>query len=201
MAVTDFTLIRRSMMSRRASTVVVIIALAAGVALTLLRVDLQRSAAAVTDGPTQQAADAPQRHDTIDHVGGLLALVAGAMMSASAALIVFSLSRSVAQRRRSIAVLRLLGWSQARVGWLVLTEAAAIGLLGGVAGVAIRLIGSPVAAKVLLEMAGVVLPPRLDLAATLIVILGTIALATLAGVAPAIIASRAPVAPNLEPPR
>lgn len=198
MAVTDFTLIRQSMMSRRASTVAVIIALAVGVALTLLLVDLHSSAAAASDSTTSQAPDSQQLLETIDRLGGLLTAAAGVMMLAGAAAIVVSLCRSMGQRRRSIAVLRLLGWSPARVGSLVLTEAATFGLLGAVAGVGLWLIGSPVAARVLRETADVVIQPRIDVATTLIVMLCTIALATLAGVAPAMIAHRTLVVQNLD---
>ncbi len=197
MAVTDFTLIRRSVTSRPISTAVVIIALAAGAALMLLLVDLHSSTAAATNAATQPTPEALQQRENIDRVSGRLTAAAGATMLGGAVLLGLALCKSMGRRRRSIAVLRLLGWSRARVGAIVLTEAAMIGLLGALAGVAIWIIGSRAAAQVLQETAGVVVPPRLDPAVILTVMLCTIALATLAGVLPAFIAGRTPIARNL----
>lgn len=197
MAVTDFSLIRRSVRSHAISTAVVIIALAAGAALTLLLVDLHSSAGPATNGATPPTPEALQQRETIDRMSGRLTVAAGAMMLGGAVLLGLALCKSMGRRRRSIALLRLLGWSRARIGALVLTEAALIGLLGALAGVAIWIIGSPVAARVLHDAAGVVVQPRLDPATILIIMLSTMALATLAGVVPAILAFRTPVARNL----
>jgi hypothetical protein len=65
----------------------------------------------------------------------LFALVSAAIVGVAAVNIAHSFFRQVAERRREIGVLRAVGASARDVRRLILTEAAAIGLAGGVAGV------------------------------------------------------------------
>jgi putative ABC transport system permease protein len=67
----------------------------------------------------------------------LFALVSIAMVSIAAINIAHSFFRTVAERRRELGVLRAVGASSADVKRMVLGEAAAIGLAGGVAGVVV----------------------------------------------------------------
>ncbi len=65
----------------------------------------------------------------------LFALVSFAMVSVAAINIAHSFFRAVAERRRELGVMRAVGASASDVRRIVLAEAAAIGLLGGLVGV------------------------------------------------------------------
>lgn len=124
--------------------------------------------------------------------------MAGVVMVSSGISIMLALYNSMEQRQRQIAVLRVLGCSRARISSLVLTESAMIGLIGAITGIAVWFIGSKVAASILKDVLGLVVHPHLDLATTLIIVMATIALASLAGVVPSVVAYRTPVARNLK---
>ncbi len=125
--------------------------------------------------------------------------MAGVVMVSSGISIMLALYNSMEQRKRQIAVLRVLGCSRARISSLVLTESAMIGFLGAAAGIAVWLVGSQAAAAILKDMLGLVVTPRLDAATTLIILLATVALASLAGIVPSVVAYRTSVARNLRP--
>lgn len=127
-----------------------------------------------------------------------LALGAGILVSGAAS-VMLALWNSMELRRRQIAVLRVLGCSRPRILSLVLTESAAIGLLGAVAGVVVAVAGGDLAAELLARRTGVVIEPLLDARAAVIVTAATVVLAGLAGLAPAIRAYRTPVAEHLRP--
>jgi hypothetical protein len=67
----------------------------------------------------------------------LFALVSFAIVTVAAINIAHSFFRQVAERRRELGLYRALGATRADVGRLVLWEAAAIGLCGGLVGVAV----------------------------------------------------------------
>lgn len=113
--------------------------------------------------------------------------------------IMLALYNSMEQRRRQIAVLRVLGCTRGRIFGLVLTESAVIGMFGAIAGVLMSLIGVQVAAAAMKERVGLAIDPSLPPQAAVIVGAGAIALAALAGVVPAIMAYRTPVVRNLKP--
>lgn len=135
----------------------------------------------------------------IGSIDQLFVAMAAVVMVSSGIAIMLALYNSMEQRRRQIAVLRVLGSSRGRIGRLVLAESAAIGLAGAAAGVAIALIGGMVAAGVLRERLGLTIDPRLAIGSTAAVIGATVALACLAGLIPAAVAYRTPVAKNLKP--
>ena len=93
----------------------------------------------------------------------------------------------------------MLGCSRPRILGLVLTESAAIGLIGAVAGIFLAVGGGDVAAELLARRTGVVIEPLLDTKAAVLVTAATVLLASLAGLAPAIRAYRTPVADHLRP--
>jgi putative ABC transport system permease protein len=113
--------------------------------------------------------------------------------------ITLALYNSMDQRRRQIAILRVLGCSQRRVFGLVLTEAAIIGLLGALVGVVLALLGGAIVASIMRSSYGVHITPTLPPDLTLGVVVGAILLAALAGLLPAVLAYRTPVANNLKP--
>lgn len=133
---------------------------------------------------------------SIDQI--FIAMAAVVMVSSGIA-IMLALYNSMDQRRRQIAVLRVLGASRARVFGLVLTESAVLGLLGAAAGVVLCLLGSQLVATVMRGRLGLVVEPILPPDSALLVCAATIMLASLAGLTPALMAYRTPVARNLKP--
>lgn len=144
-----------------------------------------------------------------DTVGGLFSIVSNidqvllamaiAVMLSSGVSILLALYNSMEQRRRQIAVLRVLGATRARVFGLVLTESAIIGLLGGVLGLGLALIGGTMVTSVLAQRVGVVVEPSLPIDGYLMIVLAATALSCLAGVIPAIVAYRTSVVRSLRP--
>lgn len=125
--------------------------------------------------------------------------IAAVVMLSSGVGIMLALYNSMNERRRQVAVLRVLGCSQMRVFGLVVTESAVIGLLGAVCGVALAVIGAGVVAGVLKERLGLVIQPTFTASWGLGVIVATVGLAALAGLIPAVMAYRTSVANNLKP--
>ena len=113
--------------------------------------------------------------------------------------IMLALYNSMNERRRQIAVLRVLGSSRGRIFGLVVTESALLGVLGAVVGLFISLGGGLAAATVLQSRVGLVIRPVYGLEWVLLVVVGAVALAALAGVIPAVMAYRTSVAKNLRP--
>lgn len=144
-----------------------------------------------------------------DTVGGLFTIVSNidqvllamavAVMLSSGVSILLALYNSMEQRRRQIAVLRVLGATRTRVFGLVLTESAIIGLLGGVVGVGLALIAGSLVTRVLAQRVGIVVEPALPLDGYMIIVLAATALSCLAGVIPAIVAYRTSVVRSLRP--
>jgi putative ABC transport system permease protein len=132
----------------------------------------------------------------IDQV--LLAMAAVVMLSSGIG-IMLALYNSMEQRRRQVAVLRVLGCSRPRIFSLVLTESAMLGALGAAAGVVLCLVGVRAVAAVMRERLGLVIEPVLTADWLLGVVAGAILLAALAGVVPAVMAYRTSVAKNLRP--
>lgn len=144
-----------------------------------------------------------------DTVGGLFSIVSNidqvllamaiAVMLSSGVSILLALYNSMEQRRRQIAVLRVLGASRGRVFGLVLTESAIIGLLGGALGILVALGAGVLVTKVLAQRVGIVVEPALPIDGYLMIVLLTVALSCLAGVIPAIAAYRTSVVHSLRP--
>jgi putative ABC transport system permease protein len=105
----------------------------------------------------------------------------------------------MAERKRQIAVLRALGLSRGRVQGLLVAEACLIGLGGAVAGILLSAAGGWIAAAALQARIGLVVHPNLDVRASLILMAGSVVLAGLASLIPAIQAYRTPVAEHLRP--
>lgn len=125
--------------------------------------------------------------------------IAAVVLISSGIGILLALYNSMNERRRQIAVLRVLGCSQLRVFGLVLTEAAVIGVLGALVGVALGWLGAMTVSGVLKDRIGLVVHPVFSLDWTLGIVLGAVLLAALGGLIPAVLAYRTPVANNLKP--
>lgn len=125
--------------------------------------------------------------------------MAAVVMVSSGIAIMLALYNSMEQRRRQIAVLRVLGASRPRIFSLILTESALIGLLGAIAGVGLAGAGGLLVTGALRERLGLVIRPELAPQTTLIVVAATVALASIAGLIPAVMAYRTSVGRNLRP--
>jgi putative ABC transport system permease protein len=135
----------------------------------------------------------------VSSVDQILVAMAAAVLISSGVSIMLALYNSMEQRRRQVAVLRVLGASRWRVSNLVLTESAAIGLMGGAAGVLLGVVFGVVVSGVLEARLGLVVRPSLPLDGYLAMILATVAVSMAAGVAPAVLAYRTAVVRHLRP--
>jgi putative ABC transport system permease protein len=135
----------------------------------------------------------------IGNIDLILLAMAGAVMLSSAVGIMLALYNSMEQRRRQIAVLRVLGASQGRIFSLVVTESAFIGLVGAGLGLVLGLIGTSIAAGVLRTWLGLVIETGLTPTIASGIVLATLLLAIVAGIVPAVMAYRTSVMRNLRP--
>ncbi len=135
----------------------------------------------------------------VSNVDRIIIALAGVVLVVGAATIMLVLYQAMEQRRRQIAVLRVLGCSRRRVFGLVVTESAMIGAAGGLAGVLIGLVGARVVAHQLYVRLHLVVEPAPEPRIVLAVLVGTIALAAVAGLVPAVAAYRTGVIRNLRP--
>ena len=135
----------------------------------------------------------------IDNLEMIFLAMAAVVMISSGIGILLALYNSMEQRRRQIAVLRVLGCSRGRVFGLVITESAMLGLVGAIAGVALAWLGAEAVGMVLNQRLGLVIDASLPIKITAVVGLATIALAAVAGLIPAFVAYRTPVVRNLRP--
>lgn len=135
----------------------------------------------------------------VGNVDQILFAMAVVVMISSGVGIMLALYNSMEQRRRQIAVLRVLGASRGRIFGLILTESALIGIWGSVAGVAVGLVGAQVAASIMRERLGLFIDPSLPGVGLAGVALGTLVLACVAGIVPGVMAYRTSVAKSLRP--
>lgn len=135
----------------------------------------------------------------VGSVDQILVAMAGVVMVSSGVAIMLALYNSMEQRRRQIAVLRVLGCSAVGIGRMVVMEALAIGLLGAAGGVALSLGGARVVAAVMKERLGLVIEPVIPPDLLTYVVAGALVLAGVAGLVPAVMAYRTSVAKNLKP--
>jgi len=129
----------------------------------------------------------------------LFVAMAAATLVSSACAILLSMINSMSERRRQVAILRVLGASPARIFWLVLTESTVIGLVGAALGVAVCGVVLFAATQWLLATHGILIAAQLDARSAVLVAMGTTLLAAIAGIVPSAIAYRTPVARNLRP--
>lgn len=135
----------------------------------------------------------------VSNVDIIFRALAAVVLLSSAISIMLALYNSMAERRRQIAVLRVLGASRPRVFGLILTESAFIGLIGAACGLLLAIGGAYLAAAVLQNRVGLVITPTFALDFTLPTLVAAILLATLAGLVPAAMAYRTSVAKSLKP--
>ena len=132
-------------------------------------------------------------HNLLSFSTTLTVLVAIALI-VGAFIIFNAFSLVVAQRRRELALLRCLGASRAQLALLVTGEAAAVGLVASVLGVALGLV-SALGLRDLVQESGTVLPTgplQLDWPSALICLVAGTGVAVLASIVPAEQAGRVP---------
>lgn len=137
--------------------------------------------------------------EIVGSIDKIILAIAMAVLVSSGVSVMLALYNSMEQRRRQIAVLRVLGASRWKITSLVLTESAVIAFIGAALGAAVALIGMQVAAGALLARTGVVISPSIEPAWVLLVSFGAVMLGTLAGVVPAVSAYRTSVVRSLRP--
>lgn len=135
----------------------------------------------------------------VGNIDQIFIAMAAVVMLSSAVGIMLALYNSMNERRRQLAVLRVLGASSARVFGLVLTESAIIGILGALCGVVLGVVGLQVTALVLKKELGLVVSSALDPRLSIIIVAGTVILSVLAGIIPAMRAYQTSVAKHLRP--
>ncbi len=135
----------------------------------------------------------------VGDVNTILVGMAVVVLISSGISIMIALYNSMEQRRRQIAILRVLGCSRRRIFGIVVTESAMLGLIGAVAGVAISLVGSAVVAGAMRARVGLRIEPTLALEWVLLIVLAAVYLSAMAGVVPALMGYRTSVARNLRP--
>ncbi len=156
----------------------------------------RRDASLVVAHPTSEIDKLFKIVSNIDQI--LLGMAAVVMISSGIA-IMLALYNSMEQRRRQIAVLRVLGASRVRVFGLIMTESAIIGIAGALAGLVLAFIGGQLVADQMKQQLDLVVQPQLPWKATVTLILVTIALASAAGLVPALMGYRTSVVRNLRP--
>jgi len=135
----------------------------------------------------------------IGNVDQIFLAMAAVVMVSSGIAIMLALYNSMEQRRRQIAVLRVLGCSRRRIFGLVVTESAILGVAGAIVGIVLAWFGAEAVAIVMNRRLGLVIDAGLPMQAMAAVLLATIALAALAGLIPALRAYRTAVVENLRP--
>lgn len=135
----------------------------------------------------------------VGRIDVLFLAMAGAILVGSALTILIAMHATMRERRRQVAIFRVLGSSRGRILQLVLAESALIGLAGAAAGLVLSLLGTALASAYLRREAGVVLDPTVDPRSALLVAAMTVVLSALAGLLPAVLAYRTPVADHLRP--
>lgn len=135
----------------------------------------------------------------VSNIDQILLAMAGVVMVSSGIGIMLALYNSMEQRRRQIAVLRVLGCSRPRVFGLVVTESSMLGLIGAATGVIVAIVGQAIVTQVMKQRLGLVIDAAIPVKTALLVVWATVFLAALAGVIPAIMAYRTAVAKNLKP--
>jgi len=147
----------------------------------------------------QPAAEVTRLFAIVSNIDQIFLGMAAVVMLSSGIAIMLAMYNSAEQRRRQIAILRVLGCSRPRIFGLVMTESAIIGLVGAAVGIIVSFVATDVVASVMRQRLGVIVTPDIGAQWMLTIIMATVFLACFAGLIPSIMAYRTPVARNLRP--
>jgi putative ABC transport system permease protein len=137
--------------------------------------------------------------EMVGQVDLLLLAVAALVIAVAAVSILVSIYNSMAERRRAIAIMRALGARRVQILSIVVLEAKALSLLGGLAGLLLGHLLVAAAGGVLASKAGVAVSAWAVRPEEFLVLIGVVALGGLAGVIPAVRAYRTDIADGLSP--
>jgi putative ABC transport system permease protein len=137
--------------------------------------------------------------EIIGNVDDIFVALAVVVLISSGIGIMLALYNSMEQRRRQIAVLRVLGASKPRIFSLVMTESVIVAVLGAAAGIVLALLSAQVVARIMRDRLGLMIEPAPDARSVVLVLLATLVLGAAAGLIPAFRAYRTAVAENLRP--
>lgn len=135
----------------------------------------------------------------VGNIDRIIVAIAAVVLVSSGISIMLALYNSMEQRRRQIAVLRVLGASRGRIFGLIVTESALLGLLGAAAGALACVGGMRLVAAAVEARLGLVIRPVLDPESAVLTASATIVLASIAGIVPAVMAYRTSVVRGLRP--
>ncbi len=147
----------------------------------------------------EPAAEVASLFRIVSNVDQILVAMAAVVMVSSGVAIMLALYNSMEQRRRQIAVLRVLGCSAWGICRIVMLEAIAIGLFGAALGVLTAGIGTILVAEAMRRRLGILISPDMPIHLLFGVVAGALLLAAAAGLIPAVMAYRTSVAKNLRP--
>jgi putative ABC transport system permease protein len=137
--------------------------------------------------------------EMVGQVDVLLLAVAALVITVAAVSILVSIYNSMAERRRAIAIMRALGARRAQILAIVVLEAMALSLFGGLAGLVLGHVLTGAAGGVLAAKAGVGVSAWAVRPEELLVLAAVVALGALAGLVPAVRAYRTDIADGLSP--
>ncbi len=135
----------------------------------------------------------------VSNIDEVFVAMAAVVMLSSGIAILLALYNSMEQRRRQVAVLRVLGCSQVRIFGLVITEAALIGVFGALGGLVLSVMVNQIAARILDAKLGLALQPALLGTPTVLILFAAVVLASFAGIIPAVLAYRTTITRSLRP--
>ncbi|CAN5843656.1 ABC transporter permease [soil metagenome] len=135
----------------------------------------------------------------VSSIDRILLAMAAVVLIGSGATVLLAMYGSMEQRRRQVAVLRVLGASRLRILGLVLTESAVIAAAGAAAGVVIAQGGMWLASTAFAQATNIIIPASIDFGWGLIVAVGAVLVGALAGTIPALRAYGLSVVEGLRP--
>jgi putative ABC transport system permease protein len=157
----------------------------------------------INNGPDAQAVVPAQvvveLFDLIGQVDVLLLAVSVLVILVAGVSILVSIYNSMAERKRAIAIMRALGARRTSVLAIVILEAAALCLFGGLAGLLLGHVLTAVSSGVLAAKSGVSISALAFHPVEALVFAGVVVLGALAGVLPALKAYRTDIADGLSP--
>src|SRR5690606_30574643 len=107
----------------------------------------------------QPAAEVGRLFSIVSNIDQIFLGMAAVVMLSSGIAIMLAMYNSAEQRRRQIAILRVLGCSRPRVFGLVMTESAIIGLVGAAGGILASAFATDIVAGIMRERLGVIVTP------------------------------------------
>ncbi|HEX7899319.1 MAG TPA: ABC transporter permease [Planctomycetota bacterium] len=161
-----------------------------------LAFDLNRGTEAMAVEPAEVVVEL---FEMVGQIDILLLAVAGLVIAVAAVSILVSIYNSMAERRRSIAIMRALGARRLQILSIVVLEAKLLSLIGGAAGLLLGHLLVAAAGGVLAARAGVAVSAWAVRPEEFLVLIGVVALGGLAGVIPAVRAYRTDIADGLSP--